>query len=349
MAVVSAACGTDHNAVAARSPIPDRLPPGDSCVPGTLTGAGSTFVQTIVEEWIAAYERTCPKSTVGFQGVGSGAGIQQLTSGTVGFAASDVLLTPSEHQALVAKGGPVLQIPWAAGGVALEYHLTGVRNLRLSPATLAGIFAGKITRWNDPRLRADNPGTRLPAEGIQVFHRSDGSGTTAAFTSYLKAAAPAVWTAGAGKVVSWPTGVGAKGSDQVTAAVVQSEGSIGYSEVSYAKATGLAVALIENPSGRYLGPSGEAVTAALASAKVPSDLQVQIDYTPLSPAAYPISTVTYAIAHSSMAPTEAALFRSFLRFALGPGQAAVGPLFYAPLPSSLLAKDLAAAASIRAS
>ncbi len=347
--LIGAACGTDVNPVGTASAIPERMPAGYSCVATTVSGAGSTFVQTILQEWASAYERTCPGSIVDYQGVGSGAGIQQMTEATVDFAGSDVLLKPKERAALVAKGGAVVQIPWAAGGIAVEYHLEGVPHLQLSPRTLAGIFAGRIVRWNDPAVRADNPGRNLANEGIQVFHRSDASGTTSVFTSYLSAAAPGTWKLGSGKQVAWPVGAGVKGSDQVTAAVQQSEGAIGYSELSYARGANLGVARIENPSGHYVEPNGPSVSESLESATVPPDLSVKVNYLPSGPGAYPISTVTWAMTYQSPADkTRGALIRSFLAFVLGPGQAATGPLYYAPLPPGLLDKDRAAVASLAA-
>ncbi len=365
LVLLGAAYGTDDNTSGLALVVPAQLPAGTRCGTGTASGAGSTFVQAILQEWISGYERACPRATINYQAAGSGAGIQQLTAGTVGFAASDVVMTPAEDGAARAHGGPVLEIPWAAGGVAVEYHLEGIAHLRLRPRTLAGIFAGTITSWDDAAVRADNPGTALPAEGIQVVHRSDGSGTTAAFTGYLAAAAPSLWKAGSGKEVAWPTGQGAKGSDQVTAAVEQSEGAIGYSEVAYARATGLGVALVENPAGRFVGPSADAVSAALAVSSAASPLPAgapppassaaagapppasRLSPLPTDPAAYPISTFTWVMVHVHQHdPRQAALLSSFLAYALGPGQRAARPLYYAPLPAPVLAADRSAVARI---
>jgi len=364
LVALGARFGTDDNTSGLALIVPSHLRPGSTCGIGTISGAGSTFVQTILQEWISGYQRACPRATINYQGAGSGAGIQQLTAQTVGFAASDVVMTPTELRSAQAHGGPVLEIPWAAGGVAVEYHLEGVHHLRLRPRTLAGIFAGTITKWSEPAVQADNPGTALPAEGIQVVHRSDGSGTTAAFTRYLAAAAPSLWKAGSGKEVAWPTGQGAKGSDQVTAAVEQSEGAIGYAEVAYAKATGLGITQIENPAGHFVGPSANAVSAALQSATASGgkdgDSQVgtgagqtsgagttQLSPLPGGPAAYPISTLTWVMVYTRQPDArQAALLSSFLTYALGPGQVATRPLFYAPLPPSLLAADRAALARV---
>src|SRR5207237_1210899 len=135
---------------------------------GTITGAGSTFVSTIAQQWIKDYETRCPGATVNYQSVGSGAGIQQFTAGTVDFGATDAVMKPEEEQAAIAKGGQVLHIPWSGGGIAIEYNLPEVRDLKLSPETLAGIFAGKIKTWNDNAIKVDNSGASLPSTGIQV-------------------------------------------------------------------------------------------------------------------------------------------------------------------------------------
>ncbi|HEV7886066.1 MAG TPA: phosphate ABC transporter substrate-binding protein PstS, partial [Acidimicrobiales bacterium] len=287
-------------------------------------------------QWIKDFGSACPGATVNYQGVGSGAGIQQFIAGTVDFAGSDVKLKPEEQTAAEAKaGGPVLQIPWSAGGIAVEYNLKGVSGLKLTPATVAGIFAGKIATWDDAAIKADNSGVTLPSTGIQVVHRSDGSGTTSAFTTYLKTEAPTVWTYGAGKDVPWPTGQGAKGSDGVTGAVKQTEGAIGYAEVSFAKGAGLGIAQIKNKAGSFTPPEGKNVSAALAD--------------PTDPTAYPITTSTYVIVAKS--PADAAkgkLLRAFILYAVGPGQNSADKLYYAPLPSTLVTEATTAAESIGA-
>lgn len=355
-ALALAACGSDNNTIdaakgggagGASTTAPSKTNTDTDCASGTISGAGSTFVQTIVQQWIKDYAERCPGATVNYQGVGSGAGIQQLSAGTVDFAGSDVAMKPEEQTAAEAKVGPVLHIPWTAGGIAVEYRLDGVDELKLTPEILAGIFAGKITKWNDPAIAAANKGATLPTDGIQVVHRSDGSGTTAAFTSYLSAAAPSVWTFGSGKEVPWPTGQGAKGSDGVTAAVKQTPGAIGYAEVSFAKGGSLGIAKIQNAAGAFVGPDGTAVAAALESASVPADLKIEVDYAPDAPAAYPITTTSFVIVPA--APADAAkakLLRSFVTYALGTGQEAAKSLFYAPLPPSLATKASAAAATI---
>jgi phosphate transport system substrate-binding protein len=307
-------------------------------------------VQTIAQQWIKDFGAACPGATVNYQGVGSGAGIQQFTAGTVDFAGSDVVMKPAEQQAAEAKVGPVLHIPWSAGGIAIEYNVSGLSNLQLDASTLASIYAGKIKKWNDPAIAALNSGASLPSEGIQVVHRSDSSGTTAAFTAYLTAAAPTVWTLGSAKDVPWPAGEqGAKGSDGVTAAVKQTEGAIGYAELSFAKTSSLGVAKIKNPAGSYVAPDDKSVSAALASATVPADLKVKINYAPADPAAYPITTDTFVIVPQKPAdPAKGKLLKDFILYALGPGQQSSAGLYYAPLPTSLADQATTAAQSIQA-
>jgi phosphate transport system substrate-binding protein len=337
--------GTDDNSTdvsGAATPASDV-----ACATGTLSGAGSTFVQNIEQQWAKDFQAECSGATISYQAVGSGAGIQQFTAGTVDFGATDAVMKPEEEQAASAKGGSILHIPWSAGGIAIEYNLAGVDDLKLSPDTLAGIFAGTITRWDDPALTRDNADAPLPAIGIQVVHRSDGSGTTAALTSYLDATAKAIWTVGSGKDVPWPAGQGAKGSDGVTALVKQTPGAIGYAEVSFAKQNGLGIAKIRNAAGQFVGPTGTAVAAALAGAEIPADLKVKPDYAVKNAAAYPISTPTWVVAFAD--PADAAktrLLKAFLTYALTTGQDQAEDLFYAPLPATLAEKAKAAVDSI---
>lgn len=345
VAVLAGACGTDDNT---QPGSPAASPPKVDCAPGSIAGAGSTFVANIAQQWIKDYIGACPQATVNYQSVGSGAGIQQFIAGTVDFGASDAVMKPDEEAAAEAKGGEVLHIPWSAGGIAVEYNLKAVPDLKLSPATLAGIFQGTVTRWDDAALKADNPGASLPSTGIQVIHRSDGSGTTDAFTKYLAAVAPETWKAGAGKDVPWPTGQGAKGSEGVTAAVKQTEGAIGYSEVSYAKGAGLGMARIKNASGNFTAPDEKGVAAALAGATTPADLKITVDFKTSNPDAYPISTPTWVLVSRKQADVaKGRLIKSFLAYAVGDGQRSAASLYYAPIPDSLAAQAQAAIDSIQ--
>jgi phosphate transport system substrate-binding protein len=348
LGLVAAACGSSSKKTATPAATTTTSNP-ISCASGTISGAGSTFVQTLAQQWIKDFTNACQGATVNYQGVGSGAGIQQFTAGTVDFAGSDVVMKATEQTAAEAKNGPVLHIPWSAGGIAIEYNVSGVPSLQLDATTLASIFAGKIKKWNDPAIAALNSGVTLPSEGIQVEHRSDGSGTTAAFTSYLTATAPTVWTYGASKDVPWPTGTGAKGSDGVTAAVKQTQGGIGYAELSFAKNSSLGVAKIKNEAGSYVAPDSSSVAAAIGAATVPADLKVAINYKPTDPAAYPITTDTFVIVPQKPAdPAKGKLLKDFILYALGPGQQSASGLYYAPLPASLITQATTAAQSIQA-
>ena len=331
--VASPACGTDDNSARLSGGRTTGAPVAGATDQATLSGAGATFPATIVQEWIKEYRPLAPGVTLNYQPIGSGAGIQQLTSKTVDFAGSDVPLKESEVAA-TGGAGAVVQVPWTAGGVAVEYNLPGVDGLRLAPATLAGIFAGRITRWNDAAIRAENPNTPLPASGIQVVHRSDGSGTTQVLTDYLKAVAPDVWTFPSGK--DWPSGTagtGAKGSDGVTAAVKQSVGAIGYAEPSYPRQALLGIATVRNEAGRFVGPEAKAVSAALAAATVNADGTLKLNFAPVSPEAYPITSPSYLMFYRSMPdPAEEAALRHFAEWALTDGQELAEGLDYAPLP-----------------
>jgi phosphate transport system substrate-binding protein len=348
VALVAGACGSDNNTTASPTTTPGSVAPGATTIfagandKATLSGAGSTFVATIAQEWIKQYKTAAPGVTVNYTGVGSGAGIQQLTSKTVDFAGSDAPL--SADQATATGGaGAVMQIPWIAGGVAVEYKLSSVKTLKLAPATLAGIFAGKITKWDDAAIKADNTGVSLPNSGIQVVYRSDSSGTTQVFTDYLRAAAPEVWSpVGPSSSKDWPAGTpgtGSKGSDGVTAAVKQSEGAIGYSEVSYPKQAGLGTALVKNKAGQFVGPTSAAVSAALAGATVNPDLTLKLNYLPDDPAAYAISTTTYLMFYKSSgdAAKDSAV-KHFANWVLADGQKLAEGLDYAPMPAPILAQ-----------
>lgn len=339
--VLLAACGSSGKSSSGSSSTAATQP--TACASGSISGAGSTFVQNIAQEWIKDFGSKCAGANINYQGVGSGAGVQQLTAGTVDFGATDVPLTAAQSAALQAKGA-VVQIPWAAGAIAVEYNLSGVTNLQLSPTSVAGIFSGKIKSWNDPAIRADNPGVKLPSTAISTVHRSDSSGTTGAFTSYLAAAAPQEWTLGSGKTVAWPSGSGAKGSDGVTATVKQTDGAVGYAEVSFAEGAQLPMAKIKNAGGQYVSPSSiSAVSAAIAAAGTPSSAGVVAPaYTAADATIYPISTVTYVVvAQNQPSQAKAQLIKDFLLYAVGDGQSSASSLFYAPLPSGLVTFDKA--------
>jgi phosphate transport system substrate-binding protein len=310
---------------------------GATCSTGSLTGGGSTFVQNLALEWIKNYGNQCHGATINYQGVGSGAGITQLTAGTLNFGATDVPLTTKQSGDLQVKGTTV-QLPWATGGIALEYNLSGVSTLKLNADTIAGIFSGKITKWNDPAITALNSGVSLPSTSIATVHRSDSSGTTAAFTLYMSKTASTTWTLGSSKTPTWPTGQGAKGSDGVTATVSQTPGAIGYAEVSYAVGANLPMAEVQNASGAFVSPmTSGAVSATMSTATIAASGAITIDYATSNPAAYPIATPTYVVVFKAQSNSgTGTLLKNFLTYAVGPGQNSAASLYYAAMPQNLV-------------
>ena len=309
------------------------------------------------QQWSASYLSRCSGVHVNYNSVGSGAGIQQFGQGTVDYAGSDVVMTTTEQQAANGRcgGKPAIHLPVTAGGVAVTYNVSGIDKLKLSPEVLASIFQGDITRWNDPKIKADNPQAALPDTPIVVFHRSDGSGTTAVFSSYLTAAAPNTWKLGSGKTLNWSVGQGAKGNEGVSAGVAQTGGGITYTEQAFAQQKKLPTALIKNAGGSYVELTSTHVSAALQAAQVVGqghDVSVKIDYQPTATDAYPISTVSYVIVCSSypngFSQDKVRALQSYLTYAVTTGQQSAEGLGFAALPSALAEKDTAAIATISA-
>jgi len=303
-----------------------------------LNGAGATFPQPLYVEWIGAFQKVQPGVKINYQGVGSGAGIQQFTAQTIDFGASDAYMKPAEITAAEAAraGAKVLLIPTVFGSITLAYNLPGVDKLNLDSDTLAAIFLGKITKWNDAKIAALNAGVTLPSTAIQTVHRSDSSGTTNAFTSYLTAV-NADWKAGpgAGKIVKWLGGVGGQGNDGVAAVVKQTAGAVGYVELAYAVQNKMAVANMKNKSGAFVAPSLESTSAAADMAQIPADLNLSVSDS-ANPAAYPIVTATYILAYDKMPDAaKAAALKAFLTWALNDGTSVAQQLGYAPLPSAV--------------
>jgi phosphate transport system substrate-binding protein len=287
---------------------------------------------------------------VNYQGTGSGAGIAQLQAGTVDFAGSDPPMKASE----VAKAkGPVAQFPIAFGGITVSYNLPGVKSgLKLDGPTIASIFLGKVKTWSDPAIKALNPGTSLPSTAITVVHRSDSSGTTKGFTTFLSDYSTA-WTAAAGKpdkIVNWPTGTGAKGNAGVAAAIKQTTGGVGYVEQAYALQNNFTYASVKNKAGSYILPTLDATSAAAVGIKIPADLTISSINSP-NPTAYPIVSQTFLIVYKDMCKagvtqSAAAGVKKLIAYGLGAGQAVEKMLSYGPLPASLIAKDSAQLASL---
>jgi phosphate transport system substrate-binding protein len=305
----------------------------------SLNGAGATFPEPLYVEWIGEFQLGNPDVTINYQGIGSGGGIEQFTKLTVDFGASDAPMKDEEILAAEAAGGAkVLHIPTVFGSVVLAYNLDGVDGLRLDSDTLAGIFLGNITNWNDAKIAALNPGVTLPDEAIQVVHRSDSSGTTNIFTGYL-AQVSTEWAdkVGKGKEVEWPVGVGGQGNDGVAAVVQQQSGSIGYAELSYATESGLAMATLKNKSGNFIVPSLEATSAAAVGVTFPEDLRFSVSNSD-GAQAYPIVGATWILAFDKMGdPAKAEALKAWLTWSLNEGTAVAEELGYAPLSEELRA------------
>jgi len=300
-----------------------------------INGAGATFPFPIYSKWFSAYNKMHPEVQINYQSIGSGGGIKQVTEKTIDFGASDAPMSDEE----LSKAPGIQHIPTVMGAVVLVYNVPGLQSLRLTPETLAAIFLGKISNWNDAALAKDNPGAKLPDLAIAVAHRSDGSGTTYTFTDYLSKVAPE-WKSGpgTGKSVNWPAGLGGKGNEGVTGLVKQNEGGLGYVELAYANQNKLPVAELKNRDGAWVKPTLETVSAAAAKAEMPDDYRVSITNQP-GKDAWPISTFTYLLVYKDMpdaAKGEALLH--FLWWAEHDGQKLAPALEYAPLPKPVVTK-----------
>jgi phosphate transport system substrate-binding protein len=303
-----------------------------------LTGAGATFPYPIYSKWFSDYAKSTGVK-INYQSIGSGGGIRQLSEQTVDFGASDSPM--SDKEIASAKGGPVLHFPTVMGAVVITYNVPGInkRALNLSGDVVADIFSGKITKWNDARIAAQNRGTALPNSDILVVHRSDGSGTTYIFSDYLSAVSPS-WssTLGKGKEIKWPVGLGAKGNEGVAGQVKQTPGSIGYVELAYAKQNHLPFANLKNAAGRYITPSIASVTSAAAGAKLPktTDYRVSIVNAP-GKDSYPISSMTWILVYQNQPDAvKGAKLVNFLRWAYKDGEKTASSLDYAPLPAPIV-------------
>lgn len=362
-ALALTACGSDNNAGGGSSSSAGGSSSGSaasgSCGSGTLTAEGSTAQQKAITQAIADFQKSCSGTTVNYNGTGSGAGVKQFIAGQVNFAGSDSPLakdpapgaTATEvAQAAKTCGSPALNLPMAAGAIAIAYNVKGVTGLVLDAATLAKILKGKITTWNDPAIAKLNSGMKLPATAIKVFFRSGESGTTKNLGAYLNAKAPSVWTDAPSK--SWSgTGEGKKASADVATSVSSTDGGIGYMEQSYVKESKLNAAKIGTSAKDAVAPEGPAFAKAVNSGAVTAmsnDVRVKFDYTKPVAGAYPIPIVTYEIVCSKYKDaTVAKNVKSFLKFwATSAEQQAIAPIGYTALPSGMLTKVTAAIASI---
>lgn len=304
-----------------------------------LTAAGATFPYPMYSKWFAEYSAAHPGVEINYASIGSGGGIAQVTKGTVDFGASDM---PMTDEMLASSPVKLIHIPTVLGADVPAFNVSGVTDLRFSGDVLADIFLGKITNWNDARIAKDNPGVKLPDQKIIVVHRSDGSGTTFIWTDYLSKVSKE-WATGPGKgtSVAWPVGVGGKGNENVAGLVRQLPGAIGYIELIYALQNHISFASVKNVAGNYIKASIEGVTEAAASVKqMPADYRVSITNAP-GANAYPISSFTYLLVPvKGTNQANRAVLKDLLSWMLKTGQSQAPSLSYAPLPDSLIEKEL---------
>src|SRR5208337_1332004 len=308
----------------------------------TLNGAGATFPYPIYSKWFSEYNKLHPDVQINYQSIGSGGGIRQVVSGTVDFGASDA--TMSDEQLKEAKV-KILHIPTVLGAVVPAYNVPGISGeIKFTPDALAGIFLGKIQKWNDPAIAQANPGVKFPDKSIVVVHRSDGSGTTFIFTDYLsKVSKEWEGTVGKGPSPKWPVGLGGKGNEGVAGQIRQLEGSIGYIELIYAVENKITYGSVKNAAGNFVKASLDGVTEAAASAKaMPADFRVSITNAP-GKTAYPISSFTWLlIPAQAKDPKKGKIIADFLDWMLNDGQKMTNQLSYAPLPENVVEKVKAA-------
>jgi phosphate transport system substrate-binding protein len=327
----SASTGTSSAPAAASS---------SASLSGTLNGSGSTFQTVFQQSAIAAFKSVDPGITVNYGSGGSGKGRTDLASGVVNYAGSDSPIPAAETANF--KGKTVLYFPVIIGPITMAYNLSGVSNLKLDPTTIAKIFQGQIKTWNDPAIKADNPGVSLPSMPITIAVRSDSSGTTQNFTLFLKDAVPSVWTLGSSSTIKWPsTARAGMGNPGVAQIVKSTSGAIGYVDYSTAKASGLSFASVKNSSGDYITPSPASASAAADGATIASNLTFAAAWA-AGASSYPITYQSWDLVYAQQpSATDASLLKAYLTYLLGPGQQLLGNLGYAPLPSSLDQKAVA--------
>lgn len=309
-----------------------------------INGAGASFPNPIYSKWISEYRAKAPKVQINYQSVGSGAGIKQVTDGTVDFGASDGPMDDEQLKAYQDKhGSPILHFPTVLGAAVPTYNIPGVNaTLNFTPEALAGIYLGKITKWNDPAIASANKGVTLPDNEIVVVHRSDGSGTTYIWTDYLSKVSDEWKTkVGTKTSVNWPVGLGGKGSEGVTGQVKNSPNSIGYVELIYALANNIPYGNVKNSSGAFVKADLASVTEAAAGAakNMPDDFRVSITNAP-GKTAYPIASFTWLLIPQKFSDAgKREAIKGFLKWMLADGQSYSEQLSYAKLPKEVIAKE----------
>jgi phosphate transport system substrate-binding protein len=310
---------------------------GSIALAQNITGAGATFPYPIYSKWFSEYSAAHSGVKINYQSIGSGAGIRQVTAGTVDFGAADVPMTDDQLSSSKVK---ILHIPTVLGAVVPIFNVKGIKDLKIGPQALADIYLGKITSWNDQRIAKDNPGVSLPNEPVFIVHRAEGSGTTFIFTDYLSKVS-SDWAGSVGKGAAspnWPVGIGAKGNEGVAAMVRQVEGSIGYVELIYALQNNINFAWVKNAAGNWLKATTEGVSAAGAGAKIPADYRVSITNAP-GKDAYPISSFTWLlIPNPPKDANNGKVIKDFLQWMLEHGESEASALHYAPLPDPVVAR-----------
>ena len=298
-----------------------------------INGAGATFPYPIYSKWFDEYAKVDPSVRFNYQSIGSGGGQKQITAQTVDFGASD---GPMSDENLAKTPGKILHLPTVAGADVIAYNLPGNPKLKLNSDAIVNLFLGNITKWNDPKIAALNPGVDLPDLPVIVVHRSDGSGTTFIFTDYLSSISP-VWadSVGKGTSVKWPVGIGGKGNEGVAGQVKQLSGAVGYVELIYAKQNKMPYADVKNAAGNFITPALDSVTAALATAKIPDDFRFSMVNAP-GDKAYPISGATWLLVYERQKDAaKGKKLVEFLNWALTKGEGMASSLDYASLPESV--------------
>lgn len=312
-----------------------------------IQGAGSSLINPLMQKWVSEYGNLYSNVRIDYQSIGSGGGIKQVKERTIQFGASDLVMSDADLKSAPAE---IIHVPVILGAVVLTYNLEGIDGtLRFSPATIADIFLGKITTWDDERIKSDNPGIALPATPLTVVHRSDGSGTSAIFTNYLCKVSPE-WKerVGEGTSPSFPVGLGGKGNEGVTGQIKQTPNTIGYVELAYAVKNKMPVAQLKNKAGNFVLPNFETVTNAAAETldETPDDLRASITDA-AGQNAYPISSYVYILLYKDQLDERVGkTLVDFLTWGINDGQRFAQPLYYSPLPQGMVKRASAKIAAV---
>jgi phosphate transport system substrate-binding protein len=330
-----AACKGNQPAPAPASTSEAPEPKKDEGV--SLNGAGATFPFPLYSKWISEYNKENPQVKINYQSIGSGGGIRQIIAGTVDFGATDAPMKEDEAKQAPSK---LFHIPATIGAVVVAYNLPEVTStLKLAPEVLVAIYQGKIKKWNDPKIKADNPEAKLPGNEISVVYRTDGSGTTAVFTDYLsKISADWKEKIGAGKSIAWPIGLGAKGNEGVTGQIKTTPYTIGYIERAYASQNKLPMLELKNKSGKFVAPTIEAMSAAADAVEMPDELFVSLSNAE-GEAVYPITSYSYLLVYENAKdPVKGEALAKYVWWGLHDGQKFSKDLDYAPIPAKVMTK-----------